>query len=362
MECNTKTISSNIFGLVRYMYYDDKLWFVGSDVAKSLGYSNCSKALKDYVTEVNKTKNDDMTVKDSLGRIRNPIFINSEAIIELSKRSGKSNQFIEWVQSKLSLRIDDKNGNNTTNICGVTCYEEDGIAYLKLENVAYGLGFTQMKNGIEYVKWERVAGYLNDIGFPQKCGKDYSTHKDLSGMFIPENIFYRLAMKAKNPAAEAFQAKVADEIIPSIRRTGGYISGEKEMDDDELVARAFVVLQNKLKDRDEQIGLLKNENTALKPKANYFDSLANTNLLINLRDTAKELGVPPLVFNNWLRDNDYIYYDSRGSIKPYQAKNDGLFVMKEVMIRHGGSRIQTFVTQKGRDKFLKLIQQKKLLA
>lgn len=98
-------------------------------------------------------------------------------------------------------------------ISGVLCYERDGTAYLKLEDVARGLGFTDVKNGIEYVRWPRVDKYLADLGFAT-CGErpDY----------IPENIFYRLAMKAKNETAEKFQALVADEIIPSIRKTGNY--------------------------------------------------------------------------------------------------------------------------------------------
>lgn len=104
-----------------------------------------------------------------------------------------------------------------TSIDGIECYEKDSIVYLKLETVARGLGFTQTqnKNGTEYVsvRWERVEQYLSEMGFPHKWGKDD---------FIPENIFYRLAMKAKNETAERFQAKIADEVIPSIRRTGSY--------------------------------------------------------------------------------------------------------------------------------------------
>lgn len=46
--------------------------------------------------------------------------------------------------------------NEIMNINGIECYEQDGMAYLKLETVAKGLGFTQEKNGVEYVKWERV--------------------------------------------------------------------------------------------------------------------------------------------------------------------------------------------------------------
>lgn len=94
------------------------------------------------------------------------------------------------------------------NVDGIECYEKDGTAYLKLETVARGLGFTTTQNisGKEYtnVRWNRVDEYLKEIGFATS-GKRPD--------FIPENIFYRLAMKAKNEVAEKFQAKVADEII-----------------------------------------------------------------------------------------------------------------------------------------------------
>ena len=107
--------------------------------------------------------------------------------------------------------------NEIMNIQGIECFEKDGIAYLKLEAVARGLGFTRIaESGNEVIRWERVDGYLRDLGVPT-CG-----HDD----FIPENIFYRLAMKAKNEAAEAFQAKIADEVIPSIRKHGAYMTPE----------------------------------------------------------------------------------------------------------------------------------------
>jgi len=102
---------------------------------------------------------------------------------------------------------------NIMEIDGIECYENNGTAYLKLETVARGLGFTQKKNGVEYIIWKRVFNYLQEVNFSTQVGKDD---------FIPENVFYRLAMKAKNKVAEAFQAKIADEVIPSIRRTGSY--------------------------------------------------------------------------------------------------------------------------------------------
>ena len=97
---------------------------------------------------------------------------------------------------------------------GVDCYESNGVAYLNLESVTLGLGFTDGRNGVVYPRWNRIRKYLEDLKAIPK-GADLPE-------YIPENIFYRLAMKAKNATAEAFQAKVADEIIPAIRRTGKY--------------------------------------------------------------------------------------------------------------------------------------------
>ena len=141
---------------------------------------------------------------------------------------------------------------NSTNltpvlISGVSCYEQDGTAYLKLEDVARGLGFTQTKNGLEYIRWDRVESYLADFGFPHKWGKDD---------FIPENVFYRLAMKANNPVAEKFQALVADEIIPSIRKTGSYTMPKlsKEM-------QALFLLDDRTQKQEQRITALENTMT-----------------------------------------------------------------------------------------------------
>lgn len=132
---------------------------------------------------------------------------------------GNGNQLIT---ADKALMGGDTNGNSIMSISGVECYEKDGIAYLKLETVARGLGFTQTAaSGNESVRWERVKKYLEELGVP--TSGDGAEVPD----FIPENIFYRLAMKAKNETAEKFQARVADEIIPAIRKTGGYIGNDE---------------------------------------------------------------------------------------------------------------------------------------
>lgn len=109
--------------------------------------------------------------------------------------------------------------NDLITISGVTGYIDDnGTVMLKIEDVATGLGFTEQKLSKNYIMWRRVRTHLVEFG---TCAED-----DILPDYIPENIFYRLAMKAKNETAEKFQAKVADEILPSIRKHGAYMTPE----------------------------------------------------------------------------------------------------------------------------------------
>lgn len=241
------------------------------------------------------------------------------------------------------------NENQIMSFNGVSCYEKDGVAYLNLEAVARGLGFTDKKGEVEYVRWNTVRQYLSDLGFSQEVAKTD---------FIPENIFYRLAMKAKNETAEKFQALVADEIIPSIRKHGAYMTQETLqaaiMNPDYLlqIVTALKDETDKRKALEITNSRLIVENQIMQPKAEYFDDLVDRNLLTNFRETAKELRVPPKSFTKFLLDHKYVYRDKRGKLMPYEQKNDGLFEIKEcVNDKSGWKGTQTLITPKGRETF-----------
>lgn len=247
-----------------------------------------------------------------------------------------------------------ENKMEVITIDGVDCYELDGVVYLKLETVARGLGFTQTqnKNGKEYtsVRWDRIEGYLAEIGFPHLWGKDD---------YIPENVFYRLAMKAKNEVAESFQAKVADEIIPSIRKHGAYMTSnmiEKVIEDPDLI----IQLATRLKEERARANHLEEINKANQPKVEYFDNLIDRNLLTNFRDTAKELHVKQKDFVVYLLENGYLYRDAKKKLLPYaQHVQDGLFELKEYANRFNGRcGTQTLITPKGRETFRVLMEVK----
>lgn len=233
--------------------------------------------------------------------------------------------------------------NDIINIGGVDCYEKDGTAYLKLETVARGLGFTQQKNGTEYVKWERVSGYLDELGFSPQVGKDG---------FIPENIFYRLAMKAKNEAAEKFQAKIADEVIPSIRKHGAYITSEtvdRMIESPEFGIKLLTALKEEQAKRRE----LEQQAAEDAPKVLFADSVSASNTSILVFDLAKLLRQNGVDIGGnrlfaWMRENGYLVRRKGADYNmPTQKSMEmGLFEVKETVITHSDGHVTTNKTPK----------------
>lgn len=246
------------------------------------------------------------------------------------------------------------------NISGVDCYEKDGVAYLKLENVARGLGFTTVAtSGNEVVRWNTVHGYLKALGVATSCNG--TTYKEACPNYIPENIFYRLAMKAKNPVAEAFQAKVADEIIPAIRRHGAYMS-EKTLEQALTSPDFLIQLATKLKDEQNARRKLEAQIEQDAPKVLFAKAVetAHNSILIGdlaklLRQNGVDTGQKRLF--ELLRKEGYLIKSGSSYNMPTQRAMDmGLFEVKESTINNpdGSVRISrtTKVTGKGQTYFI----------
>lgn len=170
--------------------------------------------------------------------------------------------------------------------------------------------------------------------------------------FIQESDLYRLIFSSKLPNAEKFTDWVTGEVLPSIRKNGGYIAGQEELSPQELMAKALLVANKTLADREARISELTVQNQIMAPKAEYFDALVDRNLLTNFRETAKELGIPPKAFVDWLLAKKYLYRDQKGKLLPREDKNNGLFEVKEAKNeKTQWSGVQTLVTPKGRETF-----------
>lgn len=181
---------------------------------------------------------------------------------------------------------------------------------------------------------------------------------------INESGLYSLILSSKLPTAKKFKRWVTTEVLPTIRKTGGYIPHDEEMSDAEIMAKAFQISQRTIEEQHRKIGALEIEkshlqveNQVMAPKADYFDELVDRNLLTNFRDTAKQLGIAPKKFVTLLLEKKYIFRDQKGKLMPYQDKNKGLFEVKECFNQKTKwSGVQTMVTPKGRETFRLLFE------
>ncbi len=180
---------------------------------------------------------------------------------------------------------------------------------------------------------------------------------------INESGLYSLILSSKLPQAKEFKRWVTNEILPSIRKHGGYLHNQENLTQEEILAKALIVAQNVINEKDKlnkqlqaQNSELTVDNQIMKPKAEYFDELVDRNLLTNIRETAKQLKIGEKFFVKFLLDKKYLYRDKKGKLTPYADKNKGLFELKECFnekTKWAGT--QTLITPKGRETFRLLL-------
>lgn len=240
------------------------------------------------------------------------------------------------------------------------------------ENEQFGQVRTMLKDGEPWFVAADVCKALeiaNPTDAIKRLDEDERARFNLGHPYGETNIvnepgLYSLVLGSRKPEARAFKRWITHEVIPSIRKTGGYIAGEESMTDEELLAKALLVMRQKLEQREARIQGLTVENSRLTvenqiaaPKAAYFDELVDRNLLTSFRETAKELKVGERQFIAYLIDRKYLYRDKKGKLLPYNGRNDGLFELKECFNdKTQWSGTQTMVTPKGRETFRLLMQ------
>lgn len=222
------------------------------------------------------------------------------------------------------------------------------------------------KDVAEILKYQRTADAISShVDDEDKgVGKIQTPGGMQKVILINESGLYSLILSSKLPNAKRFKRWVTTEVLPTIRKTGGYIPHDEEMSDAEIMAKAFQISQRTIEEQHRKIGALEIEkshlqveNQVMAPKADYFDELVDRNLLTNFRDTAKQLGIAPKKFVTLLLEKKYIFRDQKGKLMPYQDKNKGLFEVKECFNQKTKwSGVQTMVTPKGRETFRLLFE------
>lgn len=233
--------------------------------------------------------------------------------------------------------------------------EINGKPYFVATDVATALGYTNPRKAIS----DHCKGVTK---------RDTPTSSGVQQMsYINEGDLYRLIMKSKLPSAEKFEKWVMEEVLPSIRKNGGYIAGQETLSDEELLSKALMVAQRKIDEKNNIIAMQDSRIQGMIPKEIFADAVSASHTSILIGDLAKlicqnsvQIGQKRLF--EWLRENNFLIKSGTSRNMPKQRYvEQGLFEVKESNIQNpdGSVRITktTKVTGKGQvyfvNKFLK---------
>ncbi|MFR7746811.1 MAG: phage antirepressor [Eggerthellaceae bacterium] len=176
-------------------------------------------------------------------------------------------------------------------------------------------------------------------------------------LIVSEAGFYKLVMRSRKPEAKAFQRWVTHEVLPAIRRTGGYMVAKQDETPEEIMARAVLVAQDTINRQKKQL-------EELKPKALFADAVAasdGTCLIGELAKMLKQNGanIGQNRLFSWLRENGYLGKSgSNRNVPTQRAMEQGLFRIKETAVTHSDGHVTinrtTKVTGKGQRYFIEL--------
>jgi len=213
----------------------------------------------------------------------------------------------------------------------VRVVEIEGEPWFVAKDVATVLGYANSRKAVaDHCKSARPIG--------EGVTDRYSPVFDPQTTIIPERDLYRLIMRSRLPAAERFEEWVVGEVLPSIRKTGGF--GEPKMDvrDPRHLSKIALDLIDWNKDLQAQIA-------AAEPKVGFYDRYANADGLYTLQNAGRVLNCGPNRFISRLKQG-YLFYQGGNLVPKAQYRDQGLFEVK-VSVLDDKARYQTFVTPKG---------------
>lgn len=228
----------------------------------------------------------------------------------------------------------------------VRTVEIDGKPYFVGKDVAKVLGYSNPRDAIS----RHCKGVVKHDGF-KEGGQEVA--------LLPEGDIYRLIIKPQLPTADKFERWVFDEVLPSIRKNGGYIAGQDTLSDDELLEKAVLVAQRKIAERDRIIEQQRQKIEQDKPKTIFADAVSASDTSMLVRDVAKMIrqngvSLGEKRFYKWLRENGYICQNSTSPTQ--KAMELGLF---EIVVRtvERGNKLPietktTKITGKGQQYFI----------
>jgi len=223
--------------------------------------------------------------------------------------------------------------------------KEDGAIWFVAKDVCEVLGISKYRDALARLDEDEAGTVLVDTpGGMQNMGA------------INESGFYSLILASRKPQAKAFKKWVTSEVLPSIRRDGGYMVANEEESDDDLLARALVVAQATIARKNKKLAQVEAQLEEQAPAVAYHDKVLDIEGYTTIESTAKQLGLrSPQQLNEMLKQAKIIHLTRKGSwlhtAKYAYLREEGHINYKPLV----GGKLQMLVSQRGTKEIAKLL-------
>lgn len=216
---------------------------------------------------------------------------------------------------------------------------KDGEPWFVAKDISDKLGYAQTSNMMKRIDDEDfISSKLDGM--------------NMNSILINESGLYSAIIGSKLESAKRFKHWVTSEVLPSIRKNGGYIAGQETLSDDELMAKALLVAQNKIAERDSIIAEKNAQIEQMKPKQIFADAVETSRTSILIGDLAKlicqngvQIGQKRLF--EWMRQNGYLMkYGASRNMPMQKYIEQGLFEIKENSIQSTNGNVRLTITPK----------------
>ena len=246
---------------------------------------------------------------------------------------------------------------------------EDDVTLFCGADVATALGYKNPRKALA----DHCKGVVE-----RRCNDSLRRQQKMN--FIPEGDIYRLAARSELPGADAFERWIFDEVLPSIRKHGGYIAGQRDMTPEELMAAAVLVADKKIREMETEKQRLKEDKLALEkenerqrqeiadfqPMRQYLDTILSSTGVLATTQIAADYGLSAKQLNRILHEEG-IQRNVNGQWILYR-KHMGKGYTKSATLciqhthREPETKLHTYWTQKGRVMIHNILTRRGILA
>lgn len=192
------------------------------------------------------------------------------------------------------------------NILTFTNAEFGSIRVMEIDGQSWFVG----KDVVKVLGYKNASKALSDhVEEEDKLNNEsLSSLGQRGGWLVNESGLYSLIMSSKLSTAKQFKRWVTSEVLPSIRKNGGYIAGQNDLTEEELMAKALLVAHKALEERDKKIAELNQTNKAMSKDINTWDKKSVINALIRTYASHCFDGNFKSAFADFYRQFDYKYH------------------------------------------------------